>query len=1131
MRELTTFAIPTSSAETTCPTPRISEFNTFIRRAWHVRAQATAEGAEDRAQTKVNDSNEIMSMNARRFAVELNPALRVARGIAVAVTFCATAFLTVANAAEAVPSSTVTEPAGRTYAPREIASKRDPIDMIRRSYMSSDWMPDPHRLPGTFVIKFRDEVKARAGIKPSRDLGSLSGTDMSQARGLLAFYGGTFRQWIRKSEGELQQIESRARENSGRQQPDLAGMIQVAGVPTHRFIEATRAFSSLDMVEYVSIDLHAANLQAVQGCDPGNAQDCNVPACPIPFNCNPGQPDPIFGCNDPGCCNQIAEIDPTCNDEQSGNGWDVYCAALANQFCGPQVYELGTYDACFFAPGAPENINPDFFDVYYQIQQGGCASPHNGPGCSNAVCCAAVCTIDPSCCSASWDASCADMVRAGMVPECNGVIPPPPTTDVSPDLTAQETGLGLQGFQFYTQSQRRGETLTPVIPGSTDTWPSQLGQSGNEISTQFGFSGQGFALKEMNDFQNLIWEYYQSGDPAENPYLNGNGVRIAAIESSAYVQHEDFVLAGPPKNPTQPWEGPLLGMPKVIAEENQSPLFIEDGRISANHGTNVLGVMIAADNGIGITGMAPDAQGYFYPTHSIEDGFRAQDAIASCLQEFTQGDVMNFSWGFQDGDANIGPYFAGAFTELNTPSPNPITLVVQPVTSVAAYWQLIRTASDLGIACVLANGQGPRPCQSAGLGDSGAIIVSASYPGSVLPGTVAPGRGAGPGYSSCQFSEDTVSFLRFPSSNFDGEEAAGDDDASSDVTAWGFGVATTGGTTERRNAIQSNPQFFLFQGVNNAPPTGTAPELQVDQLRGYTDRFGGTSAAAAMISGLVARIQGASRQFYGMPLATTQLRTLMQTAPGSFAQCYAIGNGEPSYEANDAPFFSQGLLATGTADSCLDTANGCVPIGCTCERHPIASMPNLVQMTPAILSIPGFGGNGTDADVITGSQLAGYSWSSFQVRAQDGNILRIGSVRMNAGTQREGLAYPSAGQTTDIRVSDEIAEPNPDQTVFGLGLRFTSRATRNFVMAGFFVKNWRRNRYEYFDAEILPVQLPLFPTMVTLPDLPSFADYVQAGTNKVEMRMWTCGLGSTGRHIVDHDLIEIVVNPNMIPGP
>lgn len=1105
-----------------------------------MRVHAAAEGAEYRAQTKVNDTNEIMSMNARRFAVELNPALRVARGIAVAVTFCATAMLSAATVAEAVPSAEVASAPARTFAARPVAPKRDPIDMIRRSYFPSGWELDPHTVPGTFVIKFRDEVKARSELKPSRDLGSLAGYDMTQARGLLAFYGGTFRQWIRKSEGELQQLESRARELSGREQPDLAGMIQVAGVPTHRFVEAARAFSALESVEFIAIDLFPSNLQAVQGCDPANAQDCVTPNCPA--NCNPGPPDPVFGCNDPTCCNAVSNVDPSCNDEQDPTGWDLYCAALANQLCNPQVYvPFGTYDACFYAPGAPEDINPIFLPAYYQFMEAGCATPHSGRGCNTPACCATICGVDPACCSVQWDANCANLARNGLVPECLSTVPALPTTDVSPDLTAQESGLGLQGFQFYTQSQRRGETLVPVIPGSSQTWPSQLGQDGNPEKTLFGFSGQGLALKEMNDFQNLIWEYYQSGDPAENPFLNGNGIRIAAIESSAYIQHEDFILAGPAKNPTQPWNGPLLGQSKVIAEPNQTPIFIEDGRISANHGTNVLGVMIAADNGFGVTGVAHEAQGYFYPTHSMEDGFRGQDALASCLEEFDQGDVINLSWGFQDAGPN--PYFAASFTEINSPSPPPTRMVVQPVTSQPAYAILVRLGTDLGVTSVVANGQGPAPIEGSGLADSGAIIVSGMYPGNILPGTTTT-RGTAGGYAACQFSEDWISFVRHPSSNFDGENTAGDEDASSDISGWAFGVATTGGTTERRNIITPNQTFFLFEGVNDAPPTGTAPPLQVDNLRGYTDRFGGTSAAAAMTSGLIARIQGAAKQFYGIPLTPGQIRTLCQTAPGSFRQCGTLGNDESTgYAASDYPFNSQGLLTPAvddngqlqnggaTGDSCREGPNGCLPLGCACQSHPIADFPNLVQLTPSILSIPDFDGNNVDMDVITGGQLVGYAWSSFQVRSADGNLLRIGSVRMNAGTQREGLAYPSAGQTTDVRVREEITNPDPNQSVYGLGLRVVSRASRNFVMAGFFVKNWQRNRYEYFDAAILPVQFPAFPTMVTLPDLPDFSPYIQSGTNRVEFRVWTCGLGSTGRHIVDHDLVEIVVNPDMIPGP
>jgi hypothetical protein len=430
---------------------------------------------------------------------------------------------------------------------------------------------------------------------------------------------------------------------------------------------------------------------------------------------------------------------------------------------------------------------------------------------------------------------------------------------------------------------------------------------------------------------------------------------------------------------------------------------------------------------------------------------------------------------------------------------------------------------------VVANGQGPRPIV-ASIGDSGAIIVSAMYPGNVLPGTTAQGRGGAPGYTVCETaSEDFINVLRYPGSNFDGEDTGGSADASNDISGWGYGVATTGCTTERRNVIMPNPSFYLFRGLNDAPPAGTAPPLQVDQLRSYTDRFGGTSAAAAMISGLVARIQGASKQFYGMPITPRQIRTLLQTAPGSFLQCARIGNGEPTYTASDGPFFSQGLLVDGTGDSCVQSGNGCIPTGCTCEPHPIGSFPNLTQLTPSILSIPDFDGNSTDVDVITGGQLVGYAWSVFQIRALDENYLRMTTQRMNAGTSREGLAYLATGQTTDVRVRKEVRLPDPNESVNSLGIRLVSRATRNFVMAGVFVKNWRRGRYEYFGAQFLTTNAGTYT--FPLPALGDYSPYINEQTNQVEMRVWTVGLGNTGRHIVDHDLIDIVINQPLNPVP
>lgn len=43
--------------------------------------------------------------------------------------------------------------------------------------------------------------------------------------------------------------------------------------------------------------------------------------------------------------------------------------------------------------------------------QGDCLQPHPTPGCSVGACCSSVCAIDPSCCSASWDADCAELAN------------------------------------------------------------------------------------------------------------------------------------------------------------------------------------------------------------------------------------------------------------------------------------------------------------------------------------------------------------------------------------------------------------------------------------------------------------------------------------------------------------------------------------------------------------------------------------------------------------------------------------------------------------------------------------------------------------------------------------------------
>jgi hypothetical protein len=1043
-----------------------------------------------------------------------------ARGVAITLSLAAsTAFLAQAAVAAAPTSTAAGSDAGfftQKYAPRKPFSKRDPVEaLLPKKFRGMGLTPGFEALTGNFVIKFRDEVKARVHGSDAH-LSSSAGADLSDAQALLTKFGGVARQWIRKSEGDLAVLEARARELSGKQQPDLAGMILVSGVPMEDIYDATRALNALGGVEYISIERHVHNLQA--GCDPTNPADCERPSptCDNPFpgndaifrtNCNPdpdADPRP-FGCSDVTCCEQVGDLDPTCVDENDTGGWDVFCAAWANLLCAGTVYDpapdTGPYDPCFsFELPAPDQVAIDTFaPVYDQFQNANCVTPHVGRGCNQPACCNSVCLVDPTCCGDAWDSTCANLVLSGQFASC---IIPEPSNDLSPDLTVQESPQGLQGFQYYTQSGPRAENLVD-LQNVGDTWAGALGGG------PLGLTGHGFALQEMEDFQNLIWEFYQAGDPAENPFLGGQGVRVGILETSGLVFHEDFILAGPAKNPQRPWEGPLLSVPRVIQEPGVSPIYAEQGSISANHGTNVMGVILAADNGFGVTGMAPKAQGYFFPIISAEIGFRAQDAITNSFTEFTAGDVLNFSWGFQGAI----PYF---------PDPETPTAVVQPVTSSEAYSTLIALGTDLGITSVVAAGSGPAEIQGSSEQDVGAIIVTASWPGNWIPDSSPM-----PGYDLCcsvPITEDNLVYIRYPGSNYEAETVTAQDE-SADATAWGYAVATTGASTTFSNTTVPNPETFLFQGTNDQPPTNIAPGLQVDRLRLYTQNFGGTSAATAMVTGIVARMQAAARQFYGTPITPAQVRTVIGQTPSAYFQCpFATGfeRDLPFREAEAPPF-------PGPADSCAPpecTQTECLPIGCACTFHPIGPIPNLQQLPATMLSIDLFDGNTSSVEVITGGQLIGYAWNSFQIKVADGNYLRIVAQPRTAGQSTKGLTYMSTGRTTDVRVVKEVTLPNPKESVNSLNLQLVSRATRNFVLCGAFIQNNTTGRYEFFGAQFLTTQAQ--PIVFNLPQLSAYGPYI-ADDNTIDMRIWTCGLGATGRHTVEHDLIDIGVNVPLNP--
>jgi hypothetical protein len=89
-------------------------------------------------------------------------------------------------------------------------------------------------------------------------------------------------------------------------------------------------------------------------------------------------------CSDAACCQTVCELRPECCEV----AWDVVCVSLADSQCST-CGAVGTGDCC--------------------IQ-------HPTPYCEDGACCAAVCAVDPFCCTVAWDYGCTQI--AATRPQC-----------------------------------------------------------------------------------------------------------------------------------------------------------------------------------------------------------------------------------------------------------------------------------------------------------------------------------------------------------------------------------------------------------------------------------------------------------------------------------------------------------------------------------------------------------------------------------------------------------------------------------------------------------------------------------------------------------------------------------------
>ena len=190
---------------------------------------------------------------------------------------------------------------------------------------------------------------------------------------------------------------------------------------------------------------------------------------------------------------------------------------------------------------------------------------------------------------------------------------------------------------------------------------------------------------------------YLGADPglnAEHAWLwaggTGAGIRVSDCEYAWSPDHEDLNEIDLHLEPGQ-----------TIHPDSFAWEFDE-------HGTSVVGEIVAMDNEYGCKGIAPHAEIHTYPEWTTEEGMRRVTAITHAITNSAEGDVVLLEMQAVGPGGDYGP------AELE-----------QPV------WVATRTGVDAGVIVIAAAGNGNQDLDSPpytsymSWGDSGAILVGA----------------------------------------------------------------------------------------------------------------------------------------------------------------------------------------------------------------------------------------------------------------------------------------------------------------------------------------------------------------------------------------------------------------------
>jgi Subtilase family len=259
----------------------------------------------------------------------------------------------------------------------------------------------------------------------------------------------------------------------------------------------------------------------------------------------------------------------------------------------------------------------------------------------------------------------------------------------------------------------------------------------------------------------------------------GAGVRISDCEYGWNPAHEDLVDVS-----IQPEPGQTVHSSVFAFGWDQ-------------HGTAVLGQLVAPQNGYGVTGMARQIQTYTYPEWTVEQGFRRVTAITNAIAASAPGDVVLLEMQANGAGGGFGP------AELDP-----------------AVFNVVRVGVSAGVIVVGAAGNGNQNLDGApyagykALGHSGAILV-----------------GAG----SSAANHDKLSFSTYGS--------------RVDVQAWGENVLTLGYGSAYTFGGDNNQKYSYFSGTSSASPFVAAAAAVISSL--HKQYLGGAPSPAAVRNLLV----------------------------------------------------------------------------------------------------------------------------------------------------------------------------------------------------------------------------------------------------------------------------------------